>query len=386
MHTSIVLSLTKNDVVVFEFLETALSFFDSGVFFKLLKFGILPFLFIVVILLVVKLLINHYVNLEILKRKKNVLEATDLLLTQLLFWKGEVKQMKIAVEEFKNSVPYTKRWCRKLIMERILQMKRNFQLDSDILLDIYKLFGFEKVTYDLLDHARWHKRSLGIYQLQFIHDVTKRGQLHSFLAEENIQVKSNALIALVTFLPERFGILANYEETLTKADEIKLMDIIYHISPELPKNTALLLKSPNTSIVVLGIKLMVLYKAQLSIGQIGKLVRLSNFRIRREAIKAVGKLKFAEANDILTGQYRIEQHQKIKIDILISLKKTGDKKTVRFLKSLLETETDPDIKFKIVDALITLEPGFFEEEIHLPLLQDRELKGMALHVKDPLLV
>lgn len=386
MHTSIVLSLTKNDSVVFEFFETVLSFFDSDVFLKLLKLGILPFLFIVVILLVIKLLINHYINLEILKRKKKVLESTDLLLTQLLFWRGEVKQMGVAVEEFKNSVPYTKRWCRNLIMKRILQMKQNFQLDSNTLLNIYKLFEFEKITYDLLNHKRWYKRSLGIYQLQFIHDVTKRGQLHSFLSEKNMQVKSNALIALVTFLPERFGILANYEEPLTKADEIKLMDIIYHISPKAPKNIALLLKSPNTSIVVLGIKLMVLYKAQLSLGQMGKLIRLSNFRIRREAIKAVGKLKFTEANDILINQYRIEQHKKIKIDILISLKKTGDKKTIRFLKSLLENESDSDIKFKVVDALITLEPSFFEEEVHLSILQDREIQRMTLHVKDPLLV
>jgi hypothetical protein len=349
-------------------------------------FGVIPFLFLVVVILVLALLINHYTSLDILKRKKSVLEATDSTLTQLLFWTGGFEQMKLMVQEFKYSVPYEKKWCRKLIMERILEMKQNFQLESSTLLNIYKLFGFEKVTYDLLQHKKWHKRSLGIYQLQFIHDVSKNKQLDSLLEERNPQVKSNALITLVTFSPERFGILANYKAPLNKADEIKLMDIIYHTSPRMPKNTIKLLTSKNTSIAILGIKLMVMYNAKISLTQITKLIRLSNFRVRKEAIKAVGKLKLKDANDILISQYRIEQHKKIKLSILVSLKTIGDIQTLKFLKSLLIIENDTDIRFKIVDAILNLEGDFFEEKINSNMLHDLEIQSMALHVKDPLLV
>lgn len=386
MYTSIIFSVSKKDAIIIELVESVRSFSGEESFLKVLTYGIIPFLFIVVTTLVITLLINHYINLDILKRKESVIEATDSILTQLLFWNEGFEQMKFAVEEFKFGVPYKKKWCRKLIMERILMMKQNFQLDSNTLLNIYKLFEFEKITYNLLRHRKWHKRSLGIYQLQFMHDVSKQKQLNLLLKEKNLQVKSNALITLVTFSPERFGILANYKEPLNKADEIKLMDIIYHSAPEMPKNTAKLLKSKNTSIVVLGIKLMVLYNTRLTMTQVNKLIRLSNFRIRKEAIKAVGKLKLTEANDILISQYRIEQHKKVKISILVSLKNMGDKEAEEFLKSLLKNETDADIMFKVVDAILTLDPNFFEEKINSSILQNEEIQSMVLHVKDPLLV
>ncbi len=379
-------ALINNGTRVFEFYESVQSYSGEDVFLKLVKYGIIPFLLLAVIFFVITLLINHYISLDILKRKKSVLDATDNILTQLLFPRGGLDQMKIAVEVFKFNVPYKKKWCKKLIMERILLMKQDFQLDSSTLFNIYKLFGFEKVTYDLLRNKRWHKRSLGILHLQFMHDISKKKELDLLLKEKNWQVKSNALIALVSFSPERFGILANYEEPLNKADEIKLLDIIYHSTPKMPKKTAMLLKSKNTSIVILGIKLLVLYKAKLSMHQINNLIRLSNFRIRKEAIKAVGKLKLTEANDILISQYRIEQHKKVKISILISLKKIGDEKTLEFLKTLIVSERDEDIKFKIVESILNLKPILFEGKNHSDIFYSEEIQSMARHVKDPLLV
>jgi HEAT repeat protein len=294
--------------------------------------------------------------------------------------------MRNAVEEFKYTVPYQKKWCRKLIMNRILMMKQNFQLDTFTILNIYKLFDFEKTTYDLLRNKKWHKRSLGAYQLQFINDDSNNSQLDSLLQEKNVQVKSNALITLVTFSPERFCILADYEGTITKADEIKLIDIIYHSALTIPKNTKSLLASKNTSIVILGIKLLVLYKVKLSKQELNKLIRLSNFRVRKEAIEAVGKLNIKGANEILINQYQIEQHKNIKINILVSLKKIGNKKTVLFLKSILLKEKDTDIKFKIIESIINLNPLFFEDKIQSETFNDLEIQSMARHVNDPLLV
>ena len=370
----------------FEFSESIMTNTMKVDFMHLLSFIVIPFLVLTVVISTIALLIIHYGNLDILRRKKSILASTDSLLTELLFWNHEVDQMRNAVEEFKYTVPYQKKWCRKLIMNRILMMKQNFQLDTFTILNIYKLFDFEKTTYDLLRNKKWHKRSLGAYQLQFINDDSNNSQLDSLLQEKNVQVKSNALITLVTFSPERFCILADYEGTITKADEIKLIDIIYHSALTIPKNTKSLLASKNTSIVILGIKLLVLYKVKLSKQELNKLIRLSNFRVRKEAIEAVGKLNIKGANEILINQYQIEQHKNIKINILVSLKKIGNKKTVLFLKSILLKEKDTDIKFKIIESIINLNPLFFEDKIQSETFNDLEIQSMARHVNDPLLV
>lgn len=351
----------------------------------LLEYTLIPFLLFAVFVLVLVLVINHFIYLERKKRLSSIIESTDIMLTDLLFIRGGIEQMRATVEVFKFSVPYNRKWCRDIIMKRILQMKQKFLLDSDTLLNIYKLFEYEKVTYQLLNHKKWYKQALGIYQLQFIHDLSKKKQLNKLLNKNNQQVKSNALITLVTFSPERFGVLFNYTEALTKADEIKILDIIYHNTSELPEHTHLLLKSKNSTIVVLGIKLMVLYKAEFSMNQLNKLIRLSNFRIRKEAIKAVGKLKISKGNSLLLSQYNIERHKKIKINILISIKNLCNVQSIEYLHEQLKTEKDEDILFRLIDALLTIDPYFFKREGNSEYLKDKIIKSISLHVKDPLL-
>ncbi len=370
----------------FKFFETLELISGQVSFLKALKYGIIPLFLTIVFLLIITLLFNHHIHLEILKRKKSVEEATDSILTQLLFGNDSYENMRIAVEVFKFGVPYTRRWCRQFVLERILQMKQIFQLDGEILLNIYKLFEFEKITYGLLRHKKWYKRSLGIYQLQFLHDVAKKKELDLLLKERNSEVKSNALITLISFSPERFAILANYDNPLNKADEIKILDIIYHNTPVLPKKTCILLKSKNTSIVILGIKLLSLYQVPFSEKQVTRLVRFSNFRVRKEAIEAIGKLKMKEANKVLIDQYKIELHKEVKMSILVSFKNIGNQENLELLKSLLNTEQDTDLKFKIIDAIVSLQPYFFEERTNATNTFDQETYSMALHVKDPYLV
>ena len=154
----------------------------------------------------------------------------------------------------------------------------------------------------------------------------------------------------------------------------------------MPKNTEKLLKSKNTSRVVLGIKLLVLYKAKLSLEQIRKLIWFSNFRVRREAIKAVGKLKMKEANEILINQYKIEQDKEVRANILRSLKNMGNYEAGAFLKSCLVQEQDSDIKFEMVASINALDPDFFENPSDSEIANNKIIHRMALHVKDPFLI
>ena len=108
MYTLFIWVLTKNETIINEFLETFPTLSGEEVFLKLLMFVVIPFLFLNVLIVTITLLINHYIHLEILKRKKSVEEATDTILTRLLFWKGSFEEMRVAVEEFKYAVPYKK--------------------------------------------------------------------------------------------------------------------------------------------------------------------------------------------------------------------------------------------------------------------------------------
>ncbi len=341
---------------------------------------------VLTIVAVLLLLRNQYLGIELEKRKKSIEDATNTLLMELIFSTTSKSQMKEKIEEFKHLIPFHKKWCNDYMLTKILDMNLIFQVDSEQHREIFRLFGFDKVSYQLLRHKKWHYKSLGIYRLQRMMDRSKRKQIRTFLHDDNPELKSNALIALVTLAPEKFAALRDFDEPLTKADEMKILDIIYQSRPEMPKNTEKLLKSKNTSIVVLGIKLLVLYKAKLSLKQICKLIWFSNFRVRGEAIKAVGKLNMTEANELLITQYSIEQNKAVKVNILKSLKNIGNQEAANFLKSLLKQEQDSDIKFEMVGSINALDPDFFERSLEPKIPNDKTIEGMVKHVKDLYLI
>ncbi|MEM9143101.1 MAG: HEAT repeat domain-containing protein, partial [Bacteroidota bacterium] len=210
--------------------------------------------------------------------------------------------------------------------------------------------------------------------------------IRRFLYDKNPELKSNALMALVTLSPQKFGALCDFDEPLTRAEEMKILDTIHQSTPNMPKNTTDLLESKNTSVVILGIKLMVLYRARFSFHQMKRLIWFSNFRIRREAVKAVGKLGMEEAHVLLLDLFDIESDKEGRINILKSLKKIGNHNAARFLISRLEKEKDTDIVFEMVDCIHALDPNFFEDLLSPLLVNNKVLEEMVQHVKDPYLV
>jgi hypothetical protein len=283
-------------------------------------------------------------------------------------------------------IPFHKKWCQNYILHKILEINQTFHVNQNFHRDIFKLFGFDKISHQLLRHKKWYLKSLGIYRLQRMHEGSKRKQIRTFLKDSNPEVKSNALIAMVSLSPKKFAALRDYDEPLTKADEMKILDIIYENGFEMPKSSEELLKSKNISIVVLGIKLMVQYKVKFSLEQMENLIRFSNFKVRREAIKAVGKLKMVEANEILIDQYDLEQNTDVKMTILKSLKRIGNQRAVLYLQSILAMENNSDIKFEMVACINALNPAFFEHTYSTIIAKDTTIKDMALHAKDPYLV
>lgn len=352
----------------------------------IIKFFFIPFLLLVTISVTLLLIRNQYMSIKLKKKKQSIDDEINTLLTDIIFNKRNDRQIAEKIKAFKLLVPFGKKWCQNYLLHKILEINQTFQIDSNLHQNIYKLFGFDKISNRLLRHKKWYLKSLGIYRLQRMHDWSKRNQIRPFLKDNNPEVKSNALIALITLSPEKFAALRDYDEPLTKADEMKILDIIYESSSDMPKNSEKLLDSKNISIVVLGIKLMVQYKVKFSFHQMDKLIRFSNLKVRREAIKAVGKLKMFEAKKMLVDQYRVEQDKKVKINILRSLKSIGDHEAAIYLESILAMESDSDIQFEIVDCINSIDPAFFENYYNTIVVEDNTIKNMALHVKDPYLV
>ena len=173
-------------------------------------------------------------------------------------------------------------------------------------------------------------------------------------------MKSNALIAVISLSDQKFNFLSNYEKKISAADELKILDIIYQKKSALPEKINDWLYNKNSSIVILGIKLMIRYRATLDLSQISYLLSSPNYMIRKETFLVIGNLYIIEANDLLLNHYIKESEKQTKIAALKTMAVIGDDETKYFVLSLLFEEKDLDVKFEMVNCINKIDNAFFK--------------------------
>lgn len=361
-------------------------YFNAGYIYNLLKFIIIPIFILTILILIVFLITNRYKSEQLDFKKKEIDATLNDFLTELIFHDFNADQIKLKIAKFKETIPYQEKWCRYLILNKLIQFKQNLHgFDQNRILLIYKYFGLQEYSQRLLNDKRWYFKSLGIYHYQILDYKIKKGHMKSFLKSKNKYLRSNALVAVIALSDEKFGVLDNYQEQISRADELKILDIIYQKQSEVPENIELWLQHKNKSIVLLALKLVIRYKVNLNLSQITYLLMHDDILVRKETLLAIRELKIDEANEILIAHYSKENHKRNKISCLKTLGVIGNNQTLEFVQRLLPEENDLEIKFELVSCIHKLNNQFFDTYTTEDLSEKILIQKIALHVKNPYL-
>lgn len=353
--------LNQSSTVKNELLSFNNSFFTTSLFFDLVKYVLIPFLIITIITMVLLLITNRYGFEKKLILKEELEVKTDDFLTEIIFSNYENKSIKKKIEAFKLEIPFAKKWCKGLILNKIITIKRNISgVNPHQMLLIYKYFGFDDYSHKLMKSKSWEKKLLGIYHYQILEYKIKTGYIRPNIYVKNKFLKSNALIAVISLSDQKFNFLSNYEKKISAADELKILDIIYQKKSALPEKINDWLYNKNSSIVILGIKLMIRYRATLDLSQISYLLSSPNYMIRKETFLVIGNLYIIEANDLLLNHYIKESEKQNKIAALKTMAVIGNDETKYFVLSLLFEEKDLDVKFEMVNCINKIDNTFFK--------------------------
>lgn len=354
--------------------------------FGLIQYFVIPFLLLIILILVVSLIVNRY-GFEKKKNIKNEINIkTDDFLTEIIFSDHDTKYIKDEIKRFKEEIPFGEKWCKDLILNKIITIKQNINgVNPNRMLLIYKYFGFHHYSKKLIKSRRWDHKLLGIYHYQTLEYKIKTGHIRPHLYDKNKFLKSNALIAVITLSDERFDFLSNYQKKISDADELKILDIIYRKKSELPKKINDWLYNKNSSIVILAIKLMIRYRKALTTSQISYLLSHENTTIRKQTLLAIRSLYVVEAHAILMDHYTKETNKRNKISTLKTFGIIGDHKTKDFACGLLLGEKDLEIKFEIVNCINKIDPSYFENYTIDDPLENDIINRIVLHVNNPYL-
>jgi hypothetical protein len=363
------------------------STFTADFFYDFFKYFAIPFLLLIILTLILLLIINRY-NFEKFLIPKNEIEIKiDGFLTEIIFSNYDAKHIKEKINLFKEEIPFKRKWCRDLIINKIITIKQNiYNINPNQLLLIYKYFGFQDYSKKLIRNRKWHRKTLGIYHYQMLDYKIKKGYIKPYINSKNKFLKSNALIALISLSDEKFEFLKNYQEKISRADELKILDIIYQNKSHLPKKINRWLHNENSSIVILAIKLMVQYRKTLKTSQISFLLSCADAMIRKETLLAIRELIITDSNDILINHYANETDKRNKISTLKTLGIIGNDKTKDYVSTLLLEEKDLEIKFEIINCINKIDYAFFKNYKIEDEIENDIINRIVLHVNNPYLI
>lgn len=381
LDTEISYKNIKNELLTFNY-----SLFKAEFSFDLFKYIIIPFLLIVIISFVILLIVNRYgFEKKIIIKNEVDIKINDFL-TEIIFSNYDSKHIKEQIKLFKEEVPFKKKWCKGIILNKIITIKRNINgVNPHQMLLIYKYFGFHDYSKKLIRSRSWENKLLGIYHYQILEYKIKTGYIRPNIYVKNKFLKSNALIAVISLSDQKFDFLSNYEKQISYADELKILDIIHQKKSALPKKINEWLYNKNSSVVILAIKLMIRYRETLTIDQISHLLNNTNSKVRRETYLVIRNLYIIEANELLINHYPKETDKRNKISALKTMGAIGDNDTKDFALSILLAEADLEIKFEIVNCINKIDATFFNTYKTEDTSENEIIKRIVLHVNNPYL-
>jgi len=357
---------------------------NSKDLYLFLKYFFIPVLLVFLVSIVMVIVFRRY-RLDRIDFKTVQLEDTvDTFLTELIFSEYSEEELKLRITGFKKDSLNKNKKLLKFVLKKLLHIKQNVQqMNQEKFILIYEYFGFNKYTNKLLKNRSWERKSEGIMHYQILDYKAKKELIVPFLNDNHRSLRSNALIAVISLSDDNFDVLDHYQPEITRAEELKILDLIYQKEVSMPTNINSWLKSDNESIVIIAIKLAVRYKYRFNREQLNHLLANDNPLVRKEIILAIRELQLDFANPVLMSHYKIEKSLRNKISIIKTFQKIGDPTTKDYALQLLTKEKDLDLKFEIVNCIYQIDNNFFSKYKSKDRAEAELITKMLLHHKSP---
>ncbi len=360
--------------------------FTAHFFYMFLKYVAIPFLILVALYFIFSLILNRFFLDKLTDQKAELEESINNFLTDLIFSNYPFNETKSKIEAFKKTEVFEHKWCKYLILNKLIHIKQNIkEVNQNLILTIYKQFGLNIYSQKLINRKKWYYKSLGFYHYQSLDYKIKKSQIKLYLNSKNRYLKSNALIALIALSDEKFEILKNYDKKIASADELKILDLIYQKKSSIPETINDWLDSDNASVVILAIKLIVRYRESIHLPKITYLLLHPNISVRKEVIFAVRELFIVDANYILRNHYNKEPDFRNKITTLKTLTVIGDSASKEFVANLLKDEKNIELKFQMINCINKIDADYFKNFETINVEEKELIQKIVLHVNNPYL-
>lgn len=347
-------------------------------FLSYLKFYVVPFLIISTVLLILVVLLKR-VHYEHSKPIRELLGNTiEIFLTEMILSNPLDPTLKAKRLLFEKAIPLHKTWCKEMTINDMIRFKMNLKGKAAEQINIlYESFRLHKYSAGLIKKNKSFYKCEGFYHFQALDHKKGSALIEPYIKDPNPIIRSNANMAFISLSENHMESLKDLHTTISYLNIIKIMDILHQNKIVIPGNIDQWLTTNNTSVKIVGLKIMVFYNYRNQSKEIIALLKDENDIIIKEAILTIRELFLVEAKtDLIQLFYSVTTE--IQLEILATLKIIGDQSIIPFLDDTIQTRDNNDVKLKAIECLNEID----KTKLDIIAAQDFEITKMAQHVRE----
>jgi hypothetical protein len=311
-------------------------------------------------------------------------EIDQVLTNSIIVFNSEEYQEEDIREIVNNlkKLPLKKYIVRQLVINELMFLHKNFSGKVNTLIStIYKWLELESHSKRKLSSWRWFKKAEGIEELSEmgIESVAKR--LLKYVNSSNMTLRMQAQSGYLQLSKDDPFVFLDYtNQKLLAWHQINLMDVLNRRKDiELPLFSKWF-SSPNDSIVIFCIRLMVRFHQMESVKELLKLIKHPNEQVRKEMITAIGELTLVDSERHLTIHF-LNETPACRLEIIKSVGKIASGEELDFLNRLVFS---PDFEIRFEAAKAIARHGEQGETVLYKLMETipDENKSVILHMLD----
>ena len=337
----------------------------------------IPILLVGILFASIFLIFKRLHNQWSYKNKKKYRTFIQHFLIEITIEEFNKQKVKQKLKLFRNSIPFNSAWCKELIIDEMIRLKKNLKGDKLVIISIlYKSLKLHKYSSKLIYDFRAYKKCIGFYHFMMMDYYKGKHLIIPYLQSENDLIRSNANVTYIALTDLSEEHLIHTPEKISKLNVIKIMDIIYSKKKEYPKSLDFLIASKNALLIKIGLKIRAFYNHRADTDQILQLLYHRSESVQIEVLKTISKLFLVEAEDKLL-EIITNQSKKFQINCYKCLSTIGSNNTTNFIIRTIDKIKDVDVQFSAIYCLEHLNPIQAEQLATINF----ELEKILKHVK-----
>ncbi|PZR10339.1 MAG: hypothetical protein DI539_21300 [Flavobacterium psychrophilum] len=270
-------------------------------------------------------------------------------------------------------------------LEDIVAQERD-TLDAQNYNSIIKGLKIDKCLEERLDYSSTRMRLLALQSLSRLGLTISDSKILPFAYSNDSVLRKESRVSYMGISHNDPFKFFDEDDGLNEWEEINLMQqFVMHHKEHLPDFSQWIRYSEDEEKIKFFVRQAAFFNQQTSLKTIVKLLQHDDYKVRKEAIIAIGKMKGKEYEGKLIDIY-YSQPLACQFAIVEAISFIDSGKSLKFLERLYETAGNPDLKRVTAEAIY-----FYGEEGRslfdkLMKTEDVENKNILRHVQNPLIL